>query len=339
MEIEIKLYGKETESSDWFQIGVYTFEQGNEEFAIDTDTAVRMVKYGLLGTEGIKLIAPISDPTPDLYSVTLKIKPSLTVQIVGPSKVVIANSEKLDRRVRRTFTPMVRLNATGQPSGGSYTWEIIGVEEGEEKAKLRGNVNKKGISVWAEEPSEDPGDVVIRVTYEYESRTCTADHKLTIQQPTLFEEIEHHTDETSWWGTFHYVTTYTYKALDQFGDELHGPYSTTEVVEHVSASPDWYFDGWNKKYWKDDIIKTLNCSADHTCEFPDELSPPRRGRKGPLGFLAEPLPLDLHIIRKQYIYIQGWFVDTRRLDYWRGSATSTEWMEPLQALCLGLCTF
>jgi hypothetical protein len=74
MEIEIQLYGKETETSDWYQIGVYTFGPETEELAIDGDITVRKVKYGLLGTDGIKLSAPISDPTPDLLSVTLKIE-------------------------------------------------------------------------------------------------------------------------------------------------------------------------------------------------------------------------------------------------------------------------
>lgn len=86
MEIEIKLYGKETESSDWFQIGVYTFELGIEEITIDGDITVRKVKYGLLGTEGIKISAPISDPTPDLYSVTLRIKVSTVPNVLGMSE-------------------------------------------------------------------------------------------------------------------------------------------------------------------------------------------------------------------------------------------------------------
>ncbi len=74
MEIEIKLYGKEMESSEWYQIGVYTFGPGIQEIPIDDDITVRMVKYGLSGTEGIKLSASSSDPTPGLQSVTLSIR-------------------------------------------------------------------------------------------------------------------------------------------------------------------------------------------------------------------------------------------------------------------------
>lgn len=84
MEIEIKLYGKETESSEWYEIGVYTFGPETKEIAIDEGITVIMVKYGLWGTEGIKLSAPISDPTPDLYSVTLSTYEPIQLFVVIP---------------------------------------------------------------------------------------------------------------------------------------------------------------------------------------------------------------------------------------------------------------
>jgi peptidoglycan/xylan/chitin deacetylase (PgdA/CDA1 family) len=120
MEIEIKLYGKETEGSDWFQIGVYTFEQGNEEFAIDTDTAVRMVKYGLSGTEGIKLSAPISDPTPDLYSVTLSTYKPLKVLLTfddGPE-----GDEDKPREFNSTSSILSTLNTNSVQGGIKATF-------------------------------------------------------------------------------------------------------------------------------------------------------------------------------------------------------------------------
>ncbi len=73
--VRITLYGKETESSDWFLIGVGTFSPGVAEIPISGDISARIVKYGLSGTEGIRLISSTSDPTPGLLSVTLKIKP------------------------------------------------------------------------------------------------------------------------------------------------------------------------------------------------------------------------------------------------------------------------
>lgn len=237
------------------------------------------------------------------FSLTAKIE-SAKIEIVGSSKVVLAN---------KGTTPLVKLDAICEPLGGSYKWEIIA---GYNKAKLRGNVKSSSIAVVAVEPSESPGDVVVQLTYEYESRAYPATHELTIQLPTAFEEIDYHTTSRKYCIVLDdYITIYNYRCFDQFGDNLVGPYETKEVVGFVYASPDDYFRRLPKKLWRNRIIETGSCNT--TCQYQDVLYPPRD--------LCLPLPDDHLLIRKQYIYVQGWLVKTRRLFFLCDQAISEDW--------------
>ena len=70
-KIEVNLYKKENDTANWEKVGTYTFTSDGQFIDLPAGTYAKKVKYGLSGTEGIKLIAPDADNVPVLHSITL----------------------------------------------------------------------------------------------------------------------------------------------------------------------------------------------------------------------------------------------------------------------------
>jgi peptidoglycan/xylan/chitin deacetylase (PgdA/CDA1 family) len=71
--IEVTMYGKDSNDSDWKKLGTYVLTSESTTFIFDKKPLVKKVKYGLTGTEGIKLVGRESGPLLD--SITLEAKP------------------------------------------------------------------------------------------------------------------------------------------------------------------------------------------------------------------------------------------------------------------------
>jgi hypothetical protein len=218
----------------------------------------------------------------------------VSVDVIGPKEILIYKS------VERS--PTYTLYAVPYPIGGTFKWEIV---DGQEKIKFMKNDDTDSVVVQGSAASQDPEDVLIKITYTIYSHSYEFFHKMTIQRPGRLVRIALIPDpknppvknKKGEIQRYHYLSKY--QILDQLdGDGTMNPPDPMLVQEQRSLC---YTSV--KKRWLTPNVNTLTYEKRNDILI-DGLGFPEKG-------LYEPsIPRDFFVTVNQFIKVAGWEVGT-----------------------------
>jgi hypothetical protein len=228
-----------------------------------------------------------------------------TVEIIGPQPPTTVLYNPVHK------SPKVLLDTQVEPPGGEYEWEILA---GHDKVRFVGNIHSETLVVQGIAPSEEIGDVIIKVSYWVDSQSCEDIYSLTVQKPTFLEiaqgpltEVEYNENGQ----VIYYLTSYWFQVMDQLGPSAQPiNYKGMTVLEEREVFCNNYKTGPIKKKIKG---KTNNLGV-----IRDDLAPPQS------PWLYPPIPTDLLIKVNQTIKVEGWYVGLRCQTYYYDHATSED---------------
>jgi hypothetical protein len=200
-------------------------------------------------------------------------RPTVSIQGAGPLL--------LYPEAEITGSPILTVEGTGDPPGGTYSWSVL---TGTGKVHLEGDTIHSSLSLKPLQKSDSPGDVTIQLTYTTRDGTATARESLTVHTPSSAAQIS--TRTTTFNGPVEYGYDYTvrYRILDQFGERF--PDGFLSLTEELSA----ILNPYNTTFQERQYVSDANA------EYDDHYT---------LIFNNQPVPADYVAKVRQIVRAQG----------------------------------
>lgn len=136
----------------------------------------------------------------------------------GPTITIIGEGPLLlFQETTTSGSPILLLEGTGNPAGGTYRWSVI---SGADKIDLQGDVNANSISIKPAQQSDSQGDVILHLAYTTSNGTAIAQVELTVYTPSSAMQISSVMNPFNGPTEYGYDFTVRYMILDQFGERF-----------------------------------------------------------------------------------------------------------------------